>query len=284
MIPTTPVGRCSANRQAAATTASRTRWPEPKIPFEYGDDVVKLSFSAATHADRAAASSTPSSPPRLLPKISIEYLSRAARAMNSRREARRRERRLHLRIRLTRHCGRTKGERSWPCPVRARPRSILRCRSLVQGESFFALRMTGYEHLGQLPGTPSSSPHPRWRIRVEFDCRPAGKPAGIKIEHKIQPASSPATSCPPRASRTGAAPPTSRDPPGLWFATQRRNSRVFQENPSGDRDGCWPTTPVTTAMEARQRGRLPQLDYSSIRGDRLRLHHRLMEEAGIYHT
>lgn len=160
----------------------------------------------------------------------------------------------------------------------------------VQGESFFALRMTGYEHLGQLPEyTIELAGTLDGEDPVEVDLHGLlGKPAGIKIEHKIQTRYFHGHIV--RASRLENR---GRYPgyrlvlrPWLWFATQRRNSRVFQEKSVKEivTEVLSDYSGHDSEWKLGSEGDYPKLDYCvQYEETDYDFISRLLEEAGIYH-
>lgn len=160
----------------------------------------------------------------------------------------------------------------------------------IDGASFFVLRMTGYEHLGQIPeytlelaGTlDGDSP-------VEVDLHGLlGKTAGVKLEQRIQKRYFHGHIV--RASRLENR---GRYPgyrislrPWLWFATQRRNSRVFQEKSVKEivTDVLADYSGHTSEWKLASEGDYPKLDYCvQYEESDYDFISRLLEEAGIYH-
>ena len=81
-----------------------------KIPFEYSDEAVKLIVKRCNDAESGGRIIDSILTNTVLPKVSIEYLSRAAEGSELKAVAPRRRRgRLHLRLRVRQ----TTGEPSW---------------------------------------------------------------------------------------------------------------------------------------------------------------------------
>ncbi len=160
----------------------------------------------------------------------------------------------------------------------------------IPGESFFALRMTGYEHLGQLPEyTVELAGTLNGDTAVEVDLHALlGKTANIKVRNQLQQryfngyvvkAS--------RLENRGRYPGyrvTVR--PWLWFLTQRRNSRVFQEKSVKeiltDVFTDYPGHDVDWQLGSE--GDYPKLDYCvQYEETDYDFISRILEEAGIYY-
>ena len=161
----------------------------------------------------------------------------------------------------------------------------------VSGKSFYALRMTGYEHLGQLSeytielaGTIDDS-----GVAEEIDLHDLlGKTATVQVHQRL--ADRFFHGYIVRASQLESR---GRYPgfrlsirPWLWFATQRRNSKVFQEKSVKEivTEVLSDYSGEQSSWELESEGDYPKLDYVvQYEETDYDFISRLLEEAGIYY-